>query len=78
MLILETLIINDLCQCHPPRPHLARRRIITGQQRGQTGEIGGDCVSAEDRLDVDKRLLVTYRRAGRGRQIVDFGGVDYQ
>ncbi len=37
-------------------PHLGGRRIVTGKQRGQTGEIGGDCVSAENRLDVDKRL----------------------
>lgn len=37
-------------------PHLAERRIITGQQHGQTSELGGTYVYAEYRLDVDKRL----------------------
>ena len=41
-------------------------RIVTSQQRDQTGEIGGDCVSAEDRLDVDKRLR-SYAFARRKR-----------
>ena len=42
--ILETLIIKELQNTNQPSPHLAGQRIITIQQRGQTGALGGTCV----------------------------------